>query len=69
VQAVQWELARLLTLVHEWLDEYGAQIEQGDVQFQVEELVKLAGWSGGLDSDTASRLRVLYAQGKLERPM
>ncbi len=68
VQAAQWELAHLLTLVHEWLDNYGEEIEQGDVQFQVEGLVKLAGWSGGLSSDTANRLRLLYAQGKLRRP-
>ncbi len=68
VEAAQWELARLLTLVHDWLDNYGEDIEQGDVEFKVEGLVKLAGWSGGLSSDTAKRLRLLYAQGKLQRP-
>ncbi len=68
LQAARWELARLLTLIHDWLDDYGGEIEQGDVQFRIDGLVKLAGWSGGLQSDTANRLRLLYARGKLRRP-
>lgn len=56
--AARWELGRLLTLVHEWLEEYGEEIEMGDVEYKAEGLILLAGWSGGLDSEVARRVRL-----------
>lgn len=59
--AAKWELARMLTVVHDYVDKYGETIMHGDTPFNVEGLVKLAGWSGGLRGDEADALRLRLA--------
>ena len=57
-----WQLARLLTFVSDYLDRYGEEILHGETPFNVEGLVALAGWHGGLGGDDAKRLRYLLAR-------
>lgn len=60
--SAKWQLARLLSAVADYLDEYGEEILHGDVPFNVEGLVALAGWQGGIRSDEANRLRYTLAR-------
>jgi hypothetical protein len=62
VDSAKWELAKLITAVHAYLDKYGDEILQGDVPYNVEGLVALAGWHGGITSDDANRLRYTLAR-------
>ncbi len=57
-----WQLARLLTFVAEYLDRYGDEILHGETPFNVEGLVALAGWHGGISGDEARRLRFVLAK-------
>lgn len=57
-----WQLARLLTFVSDYLDRYGEEILHGDTPFNIEGLVALAGWHGGLGGDEAKRLRYVLAR-------
>lgn len=57
-----WQLARLLTYVSDYLDRYGEDILHGDTPFNIEGLVALAGWHGGLGGDEAKRLRFALAR-------
>lgn len=59
-----WQLVRLLTFVSDYLDRYGEEILHGDTPFNVEGLVALAGWHGGLGSDEAKRLRYVMARSR-----
>jgi hypothetical protein len=61
-----WQLARLLSFVSDYLDRYGEQILHGDTPFNVEGLVALAGWHGGLGGDDAKRLRYVLARSGTE---
>ncbi len=62
VDSAKWELAKLITAVHGYLDKYGDEILQGDVPYNVEGLVALAGWHGGINTDDANRLRYTLAR-------
>ena len=57
-----WQLARLLSSVSDYLDRYGEEILHGETPFNVEGLVALAGWHGGLGGDDAKRLRYVLAR-------
>lgn len=61
ISTATWQLARLLTFVSEYLERYGETILQGDTEFNIEGLVQMAGWHGGLGSDEAKRLRLMTA--------
>lgn len=61
-----WQLARLLTFVADYLDHYGEHILHGDTPYNIEGLVALAGWHGGLGSDEAKRLRYTLARSGSE---
>jgi hypothetical protein len=62
LDSAKWQLARLLSAVADYLDEYGEEILHGDVPFNVEGLVALAGWHGGIRGDEANRLRYTLAR-------
>jgi hypothetical protein len=62
LDSATWQLARLLTFVSAYLEHYGETILLGEVPFSVEGLVQLAGWSGGLGTDEAKRLRFELAK-------
>jgi len=57
-----WLVARLLTRVHDYLDHYGERILHGEAEFNVEGLIRLAGWSYELSHEEATRLRYLLAK-------
>lgn len=61
-----WQLGRLLTFVSDYLDRYGEEILHGDTPFNIEGLVALAGWHGGLGGDEAKRLRYVVARSGTE---
>jgi hypothetical protein len=61
---ILWRTARLLTNVETYLQRYGDRILQGDTEWQVEGLIRLAGWRGGVDEAQARKLRlILGSQG------
>jgi len=61
---IRWRTARLLTFVEHYLQRYGDRIIQGDTEWRIEGLIRLAGWRGGVNETEAKRLRlVLAAQG------
>ncbi len=62
LDSAKWQLARLLAAVALYLDNYGDQILHGDTPFNVDGLVALAGWHGGLGDDEAKRLRYALAR-------
>lgn len=52
-----WFLARLLTNLDCYLDQYGERILHGDAEYNAESLVRLAGWSGELTEAQGRKLR------------
>lgn len=60
--SANWKLAQLLTDVSSFIDKYGDEILSGEVPYNVEGLVALAGWNGGMTSDYAKYLRVALAK-------
>lgn len=42
-----WRTARLLTLIQTYLERFAERIMQGDTEFRVEGLIRLAGRRGG----------------------
>jgi len=62
LDSAKWQLAKLLTAVTAYLDNYGEEVLHGDTPFNVEGLVALAGWHGGLGDDEAKRLRYALAR-------
>jgi hypothetical protein len=58
---IRWRTARLVTYIQEYLQQYGERIIQGETEFQVEGLIRLAGWRGGLPSHEVKRLRLVLA--------
>jgi hypothetical protein len=58
---ILWRTARLLTDVAEYMQRYGDRIIQGETEWQVEGLIRLAGWRGGVPEQEAKRLRILLA--------
>lgn len=61
LDSAKWQLARLLTYVADFMERYGDTILLGETPYNVEGLVQLAGWHGGLGSDEARLLRVRLA--------
>jgi hypothetical protein len=57
-----WLVARLLTRIHEYLDRYGERILHGEAEFNVEGLIRLAGWSYELTPAEVTRLRYVLAK-------
>jgi hypothetical protein len=67
LDSARWQLARLLTFVSDYLERYGDTILQGETPYNIEGLVQLAGWHGGLGSDEANALRLrLAASGSVD---
>lgn len=62
LDSAKWQLAKLLTAVTAYLDNYGEEIMHGDTPFNVEGLVALAGWHGGIGGDEAKHLRYALAR-------
>jgi hypothetical protein len=62
LDSAKWQLAKLLTAVTAYLDNYGEEIMHGDTPFNVEGLVTLAGWHGGIGGDEAKHLRYALAR-------
>jgi hypothetical protein len=58
---VLWHTANLVALIRRFVDDYGEQIVQGDVRYNVESLVRLAGWRGELPAEQATRMRLALA--------
>jgi hypothetical protein len=65
IGAAKWQLARLLTFVWDYMDKFGEEILDGEIPHNVEGLVALAGWSGGIDSAEAKHLRYTIARSGL----
>jgi hypothetical protein len=57
-----WQLARLLSSTHDYVNQYGDRLMHGEAEFNVEGLIRLAGWSGELPKEKAVKLRLLAAQ-------
>lgn len=66
LDSAKWQLARLLTFIATYLDKYGEEILHGDTPFNVEGLVALAGWHGGLGDDDAKRLRYALSRSGVD---
>lgn len=62
VATSKWYLARLLTSVSTFLDRFGDQMVHGETPYNVEGLVALAGWTGGLADAEARSLRYALAR-------
>ena len=59
---------RLLIYINDYLQEYGERIVQGGTEWQVEGLIRLAGWRGGVPDSESQRLRLILAsQGDEDR--
>jgi hypothetical protein len=58
---ILWRTARLLAYIHEYLERYGERIIQGETEWQVEGLIRLAGWRNGVTDDEGRRLRLILA--------
>jgi hypothetical protein len=58
---ILWRTAKLLTYVEAYLQRYGDRIVQGETEWQVEGLIRLAGWRGGVREEEAQRLRLIIA--------
>lgn len=56
-----WQLARLLLHVRRYIDTYGDEIMHGDAEFNIEALIRLAGWTGDIPPELAAKLRLLAA--------
>lgn len=54
---VRWRMARLLTLLDSWIEQYGQEILHGEAEFNAEALIRLAGWTGELTDEQARELR------------
>jgi hypothetical protein len=62
---ILWRTARLLTYIEEYLQRYGDRIIQGETEWQIEGLIRLAGWRGGIAALEARRLRMaISTQGE-----
>jgi hypothetical protein len=61
-----WQLARLLTFVSDYLDRYGEEILHGETPSNIEGLIALAGWHGGLSGEEGKRLRYALARSGSE---
>jgi len=66
IGAAKWQLARLLTFVGSYMEKFGEEILDGEIPHNVEGLVALAGWSGGIDSAEAKHLRYTIARSGLD---
>ena len=65
---IRWRTARLLIYINDYLQEYGERIVQGGTEWQVEGLIRLAGWRGGVPDSESQRLRLILAsQGDEDR--
>lgn len=58
---IRWRTARLLGCIQEYLQQYGERIIQGETEWQVEGLIRLAGWRGGIPDEEARRLRLILS--------
>lgn len=56
-----WLVARLLSRIYDYLDRYGERILHGEAEFNVEGLIRLAGWSADLSPAETVRMRYLVA--------
>jgi hypothetical protein len=56
-QNALWYLARLLTRIHEFVEQYGAVVMHGAASYSSESLIRLAGWSGEITPSRARDLR------------
>lgn len=61
-----WQLARLLTSASDYLDRYGDEILHGETAYNIEGLVALAGWHGGVSGEEAKRVRFAAAKGGVD---
>jgi hypothetical protein len=59
--AIPWLVARLLTHIHRYLEQYGQRIMHGDAEFRAEGLIRLAGWTSEVTPHEATTLRMLLA--------
>lgn len=59
---ILWRTARLLSYIEEYLQGYGENILQGETEWNVEGLVRLAGWRGGIASDVSRRMRLTLSE-------
>ena len=57
-----WQLARLLQAIHEYVEQWGTPILHGEAEFNVEALIRLAGWRGEVPGTLANQLRLLRQQ-------
>ena len=63
-----WLVARLLSRIHDYLEQYGDRILHGDAEFRAEGLIRLAGWRHDLSAQEATRLRYVVAKsGEADR--
>jgi len=56
-----WLVALLLSRIHDYLERFGDRILHGDAEFNVEGLIRLAGWRHELTAEEALRLRLNLA--------
>jgi hypothetical protein len=57
-----WYLARLLTKLSHYMEQYGKDILHGAAEYNSDSLIRLAGWTGELTAEQARDLRFTLAQ-------
>ncbi|HSS34289.1 MAG TPA: hypothetical protein VLL27_13515 [Solirubrobacterales bacterium] len=57
-----WYLARLLTTLSAYMEQYGKAILHGTATYNSDSLIRLAGWTGDLTKEQARELRFILAQ-------
>jgi hypothetical protein len=57
-----WYLARLLSKLSTYSEQYGKSILHGTAEYNVEALIRLAGWTGEVTPEQARELRFVLAQ-------
>lgn len=57
-----WYLARLLSKLSLYSEQYGKRILHGTAEYNAEALIRLAGWTGEVTSEQARELRFVLAQ-------
>jgi hypothetical protein len=63
---ILWRTARLLSYIERYLENYGERILQGDTEWRVEGLIRLAGWRGGVRDEESMRLRLIIAKSGID---
>jgi hypothetical protein len=59
---ILWRTAKLLKYIEDYLQRYGDRIIQGETEWQVEGLIRLAGWKGDISESDRNRMRLVLVE-------